>query len=389
MSNILDTVQISGSSYDLKDKNAAGVSGVTQAEYDALVSGGTVDPNMFYIITDATAADLSNYYTSAQTESAINAAVSGKVDASSITSAVTSASTDNEIPTAKAVYDAIPTGGTGGSYSAGTNISIADDTISCTLPISAKTSNLLFTDKSIMNGLGYYSAFNPIPENYYFNSNLFISTQSSSNYSTYLTNSIIVGDNGYTGTTDAWGSGTGGGIIVGRNNKVKKSRLFNVFGNSNSGETAGYNDPIFIFGERNSVNKTHSSAFGLYNKTTNNSEQASGQYNNSVSASTTFGDSGNTLFSVGNGTADNARHNAFEIRQNGDIYFTLNGSDVKLQDQFGSTIEVSSAITSGDTNAVSGGAVYEKLDEIEQVVARALNDLNNRITAIENQLSNS
>ena len=36
-------------------------------------------------------------------------AVSGKVDTSDVTTAVTSASTDSEIPTAKAVFDSIPT----------------------------------------------------------------------------------------------------------------------------------------------------------------------------------------------------------------------------------------------------------------------------------------
>ena len=55
------------------------------------------------------------------------------------TTAVTSASTDNEIPTAKAVYDAIPQGGGGKAIEAGTNISITTgetaDTINCTLPI--------------------------------------------------------------------------------------------------------------------------------------------------------------------------------------------------------------------------------------------------------------
>lgn len=95
---------------------------VTQAEYDALVSGGTVDPTVFYIITDATPVDLSGYaQSSAVTEeiaaavsgkadtsavtASINAAVSGKVDSSSIVTAVTSASTDSQIPSAKCVYD--------------------------------------------------------------------------------------------------------------------------------------------------------------------------------------------------------------------------------------------------------------------------------------------
>lgn len=41
-------------------------------------------------------------------------ALSGKVETSAITTSVTSASTDSEIPTAKAVFDAIPSGSTGG-----------------------------------------------------------------------------------------------------------------------------------------------------------------------------------------------------------------------------------------------------------------------------------
>ena len=90
-----------------------------------------------------------------------------------------------------------------------------------------------------------------------------------------------------------------------------------------------------------------SHAEGQYTKSTNNYEHASGRYNLSTSATTTFGDSGNTLFSVGNGTSNSARHNAFEIRQNGDIYFNDGTSDVKLQDKF-STLET----TIGDINTI-------------------------------------
>lgn len=58
---------------------------LTQAEYDTLVTAGTVSADTYYIITDAYSPDIS-----------------------AITSAVTSGSTDSEIPTAKAVYTAIP-----------------------------------------------------------------------------------------------------------------------------------------------------------------------------------------------------------------------------------------------------------------------------------------
>ena len=98
-------------------------------------------------------------------------------------------------------------------------------------------------------------------------------------------------------------------------------------------------------GSETYANGIASHAEGNGTITNNASEHASGQYNNSVSASTTFGDSGNTLFSVGNGTENEARHNAFEIRQNGDIYITKDGQDVKLQDQLGSG---GSSYTAGD-----------------------------------------
>ena len=83
------------------------------------------------------------------------------------------------------------------------------------------------------------------------------------------------------------------------------------------------------------ANGVNSHAEGLRTIANNQSEHVSGQYNNSVSASATFGDSGNTLFSVGNGTSNNTRHNAFEIRQNGDIYLSSGGTDIKLQDHLG------------------------------------------------------
>lgn len=78
-----------------------------------------------------------------------------------------------------------------------------------------------------------------------------------------------------------------------------------------------------------------SHAEGYVTEARNKYEHASGAYNVSSSATTKFGHSGNTLFSVGNGTSSSAKHNAFEIRQNGDIYITKDGQDVKLQDQLG------------------------------------------------------
>ena len=269
---------------------------LTQAEYDALVSAGTVSADTFYIITDASPQDMSNYWTSAQTQSAINQATSGKVDTSSVVTAVTSGSTDSEIPTAKAVYDAIPTGGTGGgkAISAGTNISVTTgetaDTINCTLPISASSEGIYTTSSYPFSSTARKTG------NVVFGYNNILDTFGSSNHSNYNT----------------------------------------FFGSNHYIDIKG--DNMFIAGDNNRTSYPSNTSisnivlFGFNNKSSNPYETAFGRYNVSQYSSDSFGNSGNTLFSVGNGTSANARHNAFEIRQNGDMYLNNGTSDIKLQD---------------------------------------------------------
>lgn len=78
----INKIRLSGTTYNIEDPNASKTVELTQAEYDALVSGGTVDPNTFYIITDAQAADLSQYYTKSETSGAtqISTALASKAD---------------------------------------------------------------------------------------------------------------------------------------------------------------------------------------------------------------------------------------------------------------------------------------------------------------------
>lgn len=76
MSNI-NKIKVSGTTYNIQDLNATKTVELTQAEYDAL---SPKDPNVFYIITDAQGADLSNYYTKTETDNAITAATSTKQD---------------------------------------------------------------------------------------------------------------------------------------------------------------------------------------------------------------------------------------------------------------------------------------------------------------------
>ena len=98
---------------------------------------------------------------------------------------------------------------------------------------------------------------------------------------------------------------------------------------------------------------------GAGTKAANNREMSIGAFNVSNKANNTWGDSGNTLFSVGNGTADNARHNAFEIRQNGDIYITSGETDIKLQDHLGGGASYSAGTNIGITNNVISCTIPE------------------------------
>lgn len=290
MSNIIDSIKLSGVTYTIQGSGGGGNPTVelTQAQYDVLVTAGTVQADTYYIITDAQAGDLTQYWTSAQTNSAITEATSGKVD-SNVYTAYT-ASTDTAIQgkqdtlvsgtNIKTINNesllgsgniTIQGGGGGGkAVSAGTNISVTTgetaDTINCTLPLRV--------------GGGY--------------------------------NSIYGGDL--------------------NNNSCYAQYGFAYGDNADCGNSGSY---CMAFGSDVYANATYAFITGKGNTGTNNAQAAFGQFTVNNNANGTFGDSGNTLFSVGNGTANNARHNAFEIRQNGDIYITSGGTDILLQDHLG------------------------------------------------------
>lgn len=255
---------------------------------DVLSAGTGID------ITDNTISVTGGSIDSGAVQSMIDASISGKTDSSAITSSITSASTDTEIPSAKAVYDAIGEGG-GATYSAGTNISIdTANTISCTLPISSISG--MFAKPTAI-GIGNEINFG----------------------GKTIDRSILVGD--YV-------------------RSLKNYISYNI----------GVGTILDFYGDSQAL-------FGARNRALNNYEFGSGLYNVSSSASTTFGNSGNTLFSVGNGTAS-ARHNAFEIRQNGDIYITSGGTDIKLQDNLGG----GGGIDSGTVQTMIDESISGKVD---------------------------
>ena len=318
MSNIIDSIQLSGTTYQIQGSGGGGnpTVEVTQAEYDAMVTAGTVSADTYYIITDAQVGDLTNYYTKSET----NTLLGGKADTATTY-------TKTEVDTLL-----------GGKANTATTYTKTEVDNAITAATSTKQDTLV----------------------------------SGTNIKT-INNTSILGS----GNIDIQGGGGGKAVSGGTNISIT------------TGETADtINCTLPISADTGGIvrgtNNYRNALFGYYNNSQNNSEFGCGQYNVSTKAFTTFGDSGNTLFSVGNGTADNARHNAFEIRQNGDIYLTKDGQDVKLQDQLGgSSITVDTALDSGSTNPVENRVIYNKIDEVEQVTAAALNNINDRLSEDE------
>ena len=95
MANI-NKIKLSGKTYNIQDLNATKTVELTQAQYDEL---SPKDPNTFYVITDATAGDLSNYYTKSETSGAteISTALASKADTATT---YTKTETDNAITAA-------------------------------------------------------------------------------------------------------------------------------------------------------------------------------------------------------------------------------------------------------------------------------------------------
>ena len=93
------------------------------------------------------------------------------------------------------------------------------------------------------------------------------------------------------------------------------------------------NNSSVVIGDTQKANGEYSFAEGQNTIANNRSEHAMGEFNESHHLNNTFGSSGNTLFSIGNGTSDTNRKNALEVMQNGDIYIYIkdaNGVEHKM-----------------------------------------------------------
>lgn len=159
----------------------------------------------------------------------------------------------------------------------------------------------------------------------------------------------------------------GSGIkITGPTNKIeldvdvyKGNEILSVSVNNPSGNASTDNKingmSSFGAGYIVSTNNVDEAAFGYYNETNGNEKSFTHS-------------SGNTLFSVGNGNSQNNRgsikeHNAFEIRQNGDIYIADTNDTTYTHAWEKPMIKLQDALATAGSSGITSGQVQTMIDE--------------------------
>lgn len=183
-------------------------------------------------------------------------------------------------------------GGGGNTIAAGTNISVTTsgttDTVNCTLPITAGTNGGIIVGDNECTSTGEYSIALGHNSDVSGGYSMCMGSNSSIETSQF---SLVVGD------AIKFGNGSSHSIYVGTGNG-----LFRPYTKQH---THG-------FGVRLSLDNIYETSFGIHNKPCG-----------TMSQSIDFGSPNSTLFTIGNGydyTSTHNYHNAFEVRQNGDIY---------------------------------------------------------------------
>jgi len=218
----------------------------------------------------------------------------------------------------------------GASYTAGRGIDISNDVISFTLPISAGTGTNSIIEGQNTIASGTYS---------HAEGNSTSATSTSCHAEGYYTRAMgnYAHAEGFRTSADSYSHSEGYNTSAKSTSHAEGNYTIadGYYSHAEGTNTKAKGYYSHAEGNNTSASAFSSHAEGEYTKANNLAEHASGRYNVSSKASDTFGNAGNTLFSVGNGTTDYARHNAFEIRQNGDIYITSGSTDIKLQDHLG------------------------------------------------------
>ena len=288
----------------------------------------------------------SNTLSTGDVQTQIDSSISGKVDTTAFTSYSASVETalSGKQDTLSAgtnitiVDNVISAEGGGKAIEAGRGISVTTgetaDTVSFNLPISA--------DSNTYINAGVGNTNNDTTQN------ILIGSGNTAYNGTTATNSgaTAIGFGNRVGY-HAWSRfNQSYSFALGYNNVIQGGHSYAIGRGNNIGSgTSNSKDQSFLIGFNNTCTFNGDSngdyIFGKYCTVSKSDEFALGKYNASNTGST---DADKTFFSIGNGTADNARHNAFEIRQDGSIYLNDGTNDVKLQDTITATASNTTAL---------------------------------------------
>ena len=327
------------------------ISGVDLSDYATKAEIPTVPTNVSAFNNDVPYLtehqSLSAYSTTEQMNNAIEQATSGKADSSSVgeldgvvtahtaNTVIHVTSSDKEAWSAKAEISDIPTSNSAFTNDAGyltshQSLSAYSTTQEVNNAISSATSGKLDSD--------VYTAYTAATD-----------VILSGKQGTLTAGRAISIDTANTISFDLpISAGTAISTIIEGNQTSATSYCTHAEGNQslasgNSSHAEGYltkanGNSSHAEGRQTKANGNYSHAEGYGTSTWNSYEHASGYFNKPYTASETFGSSGNTLFTIGNSlngsVGYDSLHNAFEVRQNGDIYIPNTNRTDKTYDTY-------------------------------------------------------
>ena len=339
MSNI-NKIRLSGTTYDIEDLNAAKTVELTQAEYDALT---VKDPNTFYIITDAQAADLSSYYTKTETDGLLDT----KLDVSAYTPTdLSNYYTKSETSGATEISTALA-----GKADTATTYTKTEVDNAITAATSAKQDTLVSgTNIKTVNNESLLGEGNITIEGG--GGSVTVDNALSTTSENPVANSAI------TNVLSAYYYAT----------KTNNSVYNNPFGKKSSNGCVG-----FSIGFSKITNPNDSSTGGLWVSTINNKDIINDNYKapNSSTFNLSLVETSSITTSVTSASTDSQVPSAKAVYD-------------ALQESGGGTVDTE--LDSTSENPVQNKVIYQKFDEVEEVTAAALNDLNDKIGDINTLL---
>lgn len=167
----------------------------------------------------------------------------------------------------------------------------------------------------------------------------------------------------YSNTIGAWNNNDAKGTIVGNENTLKTEDS-TIVGTDNS-ITSNSDTPSSVLGYHNNIPSGHGALIGNDNTSSGDKGYALGEHNNLQYSGIALGhynkdytsnsDSEKNLFVVGNGTADNARSNSIEQKQDGTLFIKGVGGFDGTNSQSASTKSLQDVLDGLEEQIASGG----------------------------------